>query len=255
MSARCPPLQCPACAAGLREPDRCAACGRAFPRRQGLPALVLEERVQGPDRWLRWVYDAFGRLHDPLLRHGLAPIDGFDEPALREALLEGFAPDPGGCLLDAGCGTGEELLRLGRRFPQATLVGVDLSTTMLAQAQARLAAAGQAAWLAFADVHHLPFPDGAFAGAVQVGAINNFRDKRAALAELGRVLRPGAPLLLVDEALAPSATRRRDRLIFRALTWYDPAPGDPSAYLPPTLERVRWRQLSRYYYALLARRR
>jgi precorrin-6B methylase 2 len=36
---------------------------------------------------------------------------------LREAILDRFHPKPDGLLLDLGCGTGQELLRLGETVP------------------------------------------------------------------------------------------------------------------------------------------
>ncbi|MEA5097771.1 MAG: methyltransferase domain-containing protein [Burkholderiaceae bacterium] len=53
-----------------------------------------------------------------------------------------YTPDS---LLDAGCGTGDDLLLLHRHYPQARLAGVDLSEAMLAAAEANLTAA-QSAW-------------------------------------------------------------------------------------------------------------
>lgn len=68
-------------------------------------------------------------------------------------------------VLDLGCGTGLFFDELGRRFPRAELVGVDLSFAMLARAQSR------SPWwrrvlsrnrprLACADVETLPFASG-----------------------------------------------------------------------------------------------
>ncbi|MFZ2089950.1 MAG: class I SAM-dependent methyltransferase, partial [Desulfobaccales bacterium] len=42
-------------------------------------------------------------------------------------------------ILEVGCGTGKNLVHLGRRFPQARLWGLDLSGDMLAVAQKKLA--------------------------------------------------------------------------------------------------------------------
>ena len=42
-------------------------------------------------------------------------------------------------ILEIGCGTGRNLARLARFFPQAQIIGVDLSTTMLAVARRQTA--------------------------------------------------------------------------------------------------------------------
>lgn len=53
-----------------------------------------------------------------------------------------YTPDS---LLDAGCGSGDDLLLLHQRYPHASLSGVDLSQAMLDAAHAKLSAA-QPAW-------------------------------------------------------------------------------------------------------------
>ena len=44
-------------------------------------------------------------------------------------------------VLDAGCGTGEDLLSLQQRYTQAQMIGVDISTAMLAETKASMATA------------------------------------------------------------------------------------------------------------------
>ena len=57
----------------------------------------------------------------------------------RAALIRAIA---GRCqparILEIGCGTGSNLLRLRRRFPDAAITGLDLSTDMLVQARRKL---------------------------------------------------------------------------------------------------------------------
>ncbi|MCB9762318.1 MAG: class I SAM-dependent methyltransferase [Alphaproteobacteria bacterium] len=237
----------------------CAGCGRRWGEVDGLPDLVDEAAVWGTDRLLRVVYDRLGRLHDPALRYLLAPIDGFDEDAVRARIADALAERlraPPRRLLDLGCGTGQELLRLAARFPDAALVGVDLSPGMLRLGARKLARAGVDAWLALADVHALPFPDDTFDGVVHVGAVNNWRDKRRALAELLRVARPGAPVVIVDEQLDPALRRSLvHRGLFRAMTWYDRRPQAPVALLPADAEAISVTQLTRYFYLLACTKR
>jgi S-adenosylmethionine-diacylgycerolhomoserine-N-methlytransferase len=45
-------------------------------------------------------------------------------------------------ILEVGCGTGKNLVNLCRLFPEATVIGVDLSETMLAVARRKTAALG-----------------------------------------------------------------------------------------------------------------
>ncbi len=74
-----------------------------------------------------------------------------------------------------------------------TWVGVDLSSGVLSEASVH-------GWAgAVADVRHLPFAPGAFAGALSTSTLDHFEDKReidVALSELRRCLAPGASLVL-----------------------------------------------------------
>jgi S-adenosylmethionine-diacylgycerolhomoserine-N-methlytransferase len=49
----------------------------------------------------------------------------------RTAIMKDFAGTAPRNILEVGCGTGRNLVELGRRFPQAEITGVDLSATML----------------------------------------------------------------------------------------------------------------------------
>ena len=49
----------------------------------------------------------------------------------RTAILENLVGDPPQNILEVGCGTGRNLVKLGRRFLSARLTGIDLSAPML----------------------------------------------------------------------------------------------------------------------------
>ncbi len=67
--------------------------------------------------------------------------------------------------------------------------------------------------LARADVHALPFAADSFDLAVSTSAFHFWVDPRAALAEIGRVLRPGGELFLTDWCDDFLACRVCDRLL------------------------------------------
>jgi SAM-dependent methyltransferase len=111
---------------------------------------------------------------------------------LRPALGAG-APGPRR-LLDAGCGTGFNLLALGR-LGRAT--GIDLAPEAIAFCRERGVRAVRAGLLA------LPFPDAAFDAVTSFDVIYHawVTDDRAAVAEMARVVRPGGVLLVRVPAL------------------------------------------------------
>jgi len=123
--------------------------------------------------------------------------------ALRPLLFRGLS----GRLLDAGIGTGRNCAFYP---PDAEVFGIDISPSMLARARGRcpiLAAAGR---LYRMDVTRLDFPAGSFDTAVATFLFCVLPDELQvpALRELGRVVRPGGTIRLL-EYVRPKGTVRR----------------------------------------------
>jgi ubiquinone/menaquinone biosynthesis C-methylase UbiE len=92
-------------------------------------------------------------------------------------------------VLDLGCGPGRDIASLRDRGLQ--VVGMDLSTGMLNEAQERVGGP-----LACADMRQLPLPTSAFDGIWVCAALLHLPHEQApgALAEMRRILRPGGSL-------------------------------------------------------------
>jgi len=104
-----------------------------------------------------------------------------------------------GVLLDAGCGTGQMSLPLAELGYQVR--GYDISPEMIMVARAKVRAGMRATYNA-ADVRSLPEPDSAVDGIVACKLFVHVSDWRKAVVELLRVLRPGACLVLLNDAIA-----------------------------------------------------
>jgi SAM-dependent methyltransferase len=100
----------------------------------------------------------------------------------------------GAPVLDAGCGNGSLALQLARIGYRVT--GVDLSDLQLERARAKgeLAPAGRIE-VAQGSLTALPFPSGAFAGAVSGEVLEHIPEDHAAMREIARVLAPGGVLV------------------------------------------------------------
>lgn len=119
--------------------------------------------------------------------------------------LEPFALAPR-VVLDAGAGTGAATVELARRYPRATVVALDLAQGMLVQAGERLGLAarltggrlGRRFERVRGDVHRLPLADGSVDLAFSSLMLQWSDALDRALAELHRVLAPGAMLTLAS---------------------------------------------------------
>ena len=125
-----------------------------------------------------------------------ASDEGEDAAAQAAAAARLSGCEPGADLLDVPCGFGRHSLPLARAGYR--VVGIDRSEALLAEARRR---AGHERWpkLTRADYRELPFADASFDGAINLftslGYLGDEEDTKA-LAEIGRVLRPGARLVI-----------------------------------------------------------
>jgi demethylmenaquinone methyltransferase/2-methoxy-6-polyprenyl-1,4-benzoquinol methylase len=130
---------------------------------------------------LRWRKKAVDRL--------LALID--KKPFLEQSPAEPSSSQTplSPLVIDLACGTGDLAAEAQKRGLVA--VGVDISEAMLAHAHCR-------APLVRADVGCLPFKTATFCGALSGFSFRNLVDQGHFLDEVGRVLRNGAPLVILE---------------------------------------------------------
>jgi SAM-dependent methyltransferase len=123
-----------------------------------------------------------------------APHPLITRPRLRDAL----APQPGERLLEVGPGTGYYALPVaGWLAPGGTLEIFDLQQEMLDHTMRRAEESGVANIVPTrGDATNLPYEDGRFDGAYLVTVLGEIPDRRAALRELARVIRPGGRLVV-----------------------------------------------------------
>ncbi len=109
---------------------------------------------------------------------------------------------PGGTALDVGSGPGNVTAALARAAgPDGLALGIDISEPMLARA-VRAQAGPQVGFLR-ADAQRLPFRDQTFDAVLSIAMLQLIPKPSAALAEMARVLRPGARMAV----MVPTARR------------------------------------------------
>ena len=106
-----------------------------------------------------------------------------------DAVLDALALPAGTRILDAGCGSGRNMVELARR---GGVTGVELASPSLRAAAARQVGDVRAGSLEAP----LPFADAAFDLAVALDVLEHVGDDAFALRELARVVRPGGLLVV-----------------------------------------------------------
>ena len=127
----------------------------------------------------------------------------------REAIVDrvGTLPE-GATVVDLGCSTGYLLEDLQRMQPQARLVGIDLLAAGLRKAQELVPGAE----LLQADAGDLPLADATVDALVSANMLEHVDDDAQVLAEVRRVLAPGARAVIVVPA-GPSTFDYYDRFL------------------------------------------
>lgn len=134
---------------------------------------------------------------------------GMDE-SWRKRAIELLAPPTRGKILDLCCGTGDVVFHLLRTDPTLDVTGIDFCAPMLdgARDRAPKEARGRTAFVE-GDVMALPFADRSFDGATMGFSLRNVVDIDTVLAEVRRVLKPGARFVNLDVSKAPNPIFKR----------------------------------------------
>ena len=184
---------------------------------EGIPSLVLDEKVATIDQVFQEQYDErTARVYDRTLRLQSLAL-GCWEPAERRRLIQLLNPPHGGRVLEVSVGTGANLRHLTRAIgSDGQIIGVDLSLAMLQVALKRLKKIGSSVdvQLIRADGCHLPFADNSFDAVFHFGGINMFGDVGLGIAEMVRVTKFHAPIVISDEGMSE---KRRKSMVGQRL--------------------------------------
>lgn len=169
-----------------------------------------------------------GPLYGPLWRrHSLSLLTGeeFSNERELEKISGLVQPESGGLYLDLGCSAGLYARDLQRRLRgEGSMIGVDISPSMLEEAARRSRKARVHLSLARADAHALPFANGTFDGVVCGGTLNELKDSAHALCECARVLKPGGRIAIMGilKAETQRGTRIQSLLETGGLHFFEP---------------------------------
>jgi SAM-dependent methyltransferase len=116
----------------------------------------------------------------------------------------------GGTALEIGCGRGVGVEIILDLFGAERVDAFDLDSRMIDRARRRLRSRRERVRLWTGDATSIPSGNGAYDAAFDFGIIHHIPDWRAAIAEVGRVLRPGGRFY-AEEPFGSFITRRSVR--------------------------------------------
>ena len=150
-----------------------------------------------PDSWLETLPEA-----------ALESFAGVGFPFRADVIREGDR------VLDIGAGSGTDALIAARLVgPRGRVMALDVTPAMLAKLRDNAALAGaENVQVIGGNVEAIPLPDASVDVVTSNGVLNLVPDKRAAFAEIWRVLRPGGRVQLADVVISRvvSDTARKD---------------------------------------------
>jgi ubiquinone/menaquinone biosynthesis C-methylase UbiE len=188
----------------------------------------------------RW--RAFTRLYDPILALTMRERR-FREEMLRRVDAE--LPQEG-MAVDVGCGTGTFALALKGRRPDAQVVGVDGDAEILSLARAKSGAEGIEWRKGLAQ--ELPVPAQS-ADVVTISLVLHHllpEDKRKALVEMKRILKPGGHLHVADWGRPRDPLMSGAFFVAQAIDGFDRTADHRAGRLPAFIEEAGFSSVERY---------
>jgi SAM-dependent methyltransferase len=189
----------------------------AAPRPLDSSRLVLDPNVKEPEYYagVEWHLEPGGwdgyDLQGPMFMAGIGPyvfrrggyaaVDaGDDILAHRAAVVALFRKDRYRRIYELGCGGSNTLAAVRRRFPDAQLVGGDLSASLLKRGHALSEALGLGILFRQEDARHTGERDGACDGVISY-AVHHEMPREVTvqtLREMFRILAPGGDIVISD---------------------------------------------------------
>ncbi len=127
------------------------------------------------------------------------------KPQLLSDLVDNLALSGDEIVLDLGCGGGDFLIETAKQLPSGRACGLDLwseeGEMESVISEAKEAGVAKRIELKRGDMRHLPYPDSSFdliTSSFALHALEHRRDRKRALAEMRRVLKPGGKAIIID---------------------------------------------------------
>lgn len=152
-------------------------------------------QAEGRKEQVKNMFDSIAGKYD-FLNHFLSL--GIDR-AWRSKLVRLMAKEKPAHILDLATGTADLAIEAMKANPQQ-ITGTDISAEMLAIGRAKVSKLGwsEKITLVQADSENLPFATGTFDAAIVAFGVRNYENLPSGLAEMHRVLKPGAKAFILE---------------------------------------------------------
>lgn len=102
--------------------------------------------------------------------------------------------------IDVGCGSGNLIIQVAKKYPNLNLIGVDLSSEILELAKKKAVENNLNEKIVFkiGSVENLPFPDKSVDFILSTLSLHHWEDPKKAFEEIHRVLKDGGISLIFD---------------------------------------------------------
>lgn len=161
--------------------------------------LKLRDSLTTPDKKRELNEEMFSEIAAEYDRVTPSLSFGRDQ-AWKRDLIDSLSPLKSPRCLDIACGTGDLCELLVTRFPDAKMIGLDLTEAMLNIARAR----DPRVTFQAGDMCRMDFPDASFDIVTGGYALRNAPDLKQTLGEIWRVLKPGGTAAFLDFSKPPS---------------------------------------------------
>jgi ubiquinone/menaquinone biosynthesis C-methylase UbiE len=148
------------------------------------------------------------RLHNIEAIDNPKVVKGFERMAktppfklIRKAITSKIEElNPQGTIVDVGCGSGNLLIKLAKKFPKHEIIGVDLSDEMLEAAKKRIEKKGNPSEIkcTHGSANDLPFDENSVDYIISSLSLHHWVNPLVALQEMYRVLKNNGYLVIFD---------------------------------------------------------
>lgn len=169
----------------------------------GIPDFTYPETLKASDKEFNQKYEENADYYDVGMEWLFSSFYETEED-VRTKLVSFLNIKHNDFILNMGCGSGSDskyiLSRLGSK---GKLFNLDLSANLLKIARQKLSKKKAALEYFIGNGSYLPFKENTFDSLFHFGGINIFSEKKKAIGEMARVVKPGGKIVFGDESAAP----------------------------------------------------